>query len=373
MQQRTHALAGANSGTQRHITSLHYGKAGQGKKVYLQTALHADELPGMAVLHRLRQRLDALQAAGQITGEITLVPMANPIGLDQQLMYAHLGRFEFNSGENFNRHYPEMASAIGERIAPALSGDAQHNRQVIREAMLTWLAEQSPTTELQSLRLHLLRLSCDADVVLDLHCDFEAAMHLYVEHPYLDQADALSRCLGARAVLWAQGFGTGLCFDEALSGVWWRLAERFGSDYPIPMACLSSTVELRGQTDVGGEWAEQDAAALEHYLRHLGVIAGPAPELPPALCQPTPLAGSQSLHAPHAGVVDYQVPVGAQVQVGDTIAWVIEPVSGHASAVKAEVSGCLYARHILRWANAGMDLGKIAGTTAFKSGPLLGP
>ena len=373
MEQRTHALVGANSGTQRHITSLHYGRPGQGKKVYLQTALHADELPGMAVLYRLRRRLDALQAAGDITGEIVLVPMANPIGLDQQVMYAHLGRFEFNTGENFNRHYPDMAAAIAERVAPELTADANHNRQVIRAAMLAWLAEQAPTTELQSLRLHLLRLSCDADVVLDLHCDFEAAMHLYVEHPYLDQADALSRCLGARAVLWAQGFGTGLCFDEALSGVWWRLAERFGDDHPIPMACMSSTVELRGQTDVGGAWAEQDATALEHYLQHLGVIAGPARDLPPALCEPTPLAGSQSLQAPHAGVVDYQVATGAHVSAGDTIAWVIEPVSGQASPVQAQVNGVLYARHILRWANAGMDLGKIAGATAFKSGPLLGP
>ena len=373
MEQRTHVLGCGNSGTQRQFTSLHYGQPGQGKKVYLQTALHADELPGMVVLHHLRQRLDALEAQGRITGEITLVPMANPIGLDQQLMYAHLGRFELNTGENFNRYYPDFAAEIGDSIAAQINGDGDHNRRLIRQAMLSWLQTQTPSTELQSLRLKLLQLSCDADVVLDLHCDFEAALHLYVEQPYLPQAEALARYLGARTVLWARGFGTGLCFDEALSGVWWKLAERFGKQVPIPLSCLSSTVELRGQTDVGGLTAQQDATALEHYLQHLGVIAGPAPAMPAPLCVPTPLAGSQTVRAPHSGVIDYQVPCGAQVQAGQTIALVIEPVSNQVSAVPAEVSGCLYARHNARWASPNMELGKIAGPDAFKEGALLGP
>ncbi len=49
----------------------------------------------------------------------------------------------------------------------------------MREALMA----EVPATELQSLRNTLMLLSHDADVVLDLHCDFEAALHMYVEQP----------------------------------------------------------------------------------------------------------------------------------------------------------------------------------------------
>ena len=38
-------------------------------------------------------------------------------------------------------------------------------------------------------------------------------------------------------------------FDEACSSIWAQLADRF-PDYPIPMACQSATIELRGELDV---------------------------------------------------------------------------------------------------------------------------
>jgi len=372
MRQLTHTLSGSNSGTQRSLISLHYGTPGAGPKVVLQTALHADELPGMVVLHHLRARLQTLETQGQVLGEVVLIPTANPIGLDQHLLYNASGRFELNTGENFNRGYPDFAAIVGDQVAAQLNSDAEHNRRVIRQAMREYLSACQPTTELESLRVVLMHLAHDADVALDLHCDYEAAMHLYVEEPYLQQAQALWQHLGAQAVLWAKGAASSLCYDEALSGVWWRLAERF-SDLPIPLACLSATVELRGQADVGGDWARRDAQAIEQYLVHCGALAGTASEPPPALCQPTPLAGSQSLEAPHAGVVDYQVTVGERVNPQDVIAWVIDPISDQRSAVRAEVPGVLYARHVARWATTGMNLGKIAGPTAFKTGPLLGP
>ncbi len=370
-----HPLSPSTSGTQRELLSLHYGSAGAGPKVYIQTALHADELPGMMVLHHLRHQLDTLEAAGELRGEVVLVPVANPIGLNQHLMYAHLGRFELNTGENFNRHYPDFATELLDTVRGRLSGDEDHNRRVIRQALDQWLMAQRPTTELACLRLHLLRLAHDADVVLDLHCDFEAVMHLYVEEPYAHtpRADALARCLGAEAVLYAKGSGAALCFDESLSGLWWRLAERVGADTPVPLACLSSTIELRGQTDVGGAWARQDAEHLMQYLTHLGVVAGQAEPLPGARCAPTPLAGVQTLRAPHAGVIDYHLTPGTPVKSGDAIATVVEPMSNQATAVRADIDGLFFQRQIQRWATPDMDLGKIAGATAFKTGELLTP
>ena len=75
----------------------------------------------------------------------------------------------------------------------------------------------------------LLGLACDADVVLDLHADTEAIVHLYTETPYWPQAEVLARCLGSQVNLLAQGSGSACSFDEACSQPWWQLAERLGA------------------------------------------------------------------------------------------------------------------------------------------------
>jgi len=50
-------LPSASVGTSRQIDFLHFGTPGQGRKAYLQTALHADETPGLLVLHKLKKRI----------------------------------------------------------------------------------------------------------------------------------------------------------------------------------------------------------------------------------------------------------------------------------------------------------------------------
>lgn len=366
-----HPLLSPALGTRRHLTSLHFGRAGAGPKVVVQASLHADELPGMLVMHHLRGLLLAAEAKGDVLGEVVLIPVANPIGLDQTVLHGQLGRFELASGENFNRHYPPFADWVADALAPQLGQDAAANVLAVRQAMHAALDQRPPRTELDSLRQTLMRLSLDADVALDLHCDFEAAVHLYTEPPCADTLLPLAALLGAKAVLLAKGSGS-RCYDEALSGVWWQLAERFQGRFPIPQGCASTTVELRGQTDVRHDLAQGDAQALMTYLQHLGALNGPPPGLPALACQPTPLSGTEILTAPHPGVLTYLCAPGDHVSAGDTVAEVIDPLSGQVSPVVASVSGVLYARHILRWATAGLEVGKIAGSVAFRTGPLLG-
>lgn len=370
MQIKHHPLLSPSIGTQREIVSFHYGQAGVGEKVYLQASLHADELPGMLVLHHLKALLNDLEASGQLLGEVVVVPVANPIGLDQTVLHSQLGRFELATAENFNRHYPDFFSSLADSLEGQLTHDAQANKRIIRDAIGRHLASQSPTTELASLRHTLTSLAFDADVVLDLHCDFEAVLHIYTETPYLDQAMPLSQALGAEALLLAKGSG-GASFDEAMSGHWWRLAERYANRFPIPLACLSATVELRGARDVYHPIAQQDAANLVTFLRHRGVVAGTAVALPIAKCQATPLAGSETLRAVGAGVVAFHKEVGDYIEAGEPVVDVIHPFTDSVTTIKAGVSGVLYARAFVRYATAGMDLCKIAGKVPFRSGYLL--
>jgi predicted deacylase len=101
--------------------------------VYIQASLHADELPGMLVAWHLKQRLLELEQHGRLRREIILVPVANPVGLEQVLLDAPLGRFELQSGENFNRNFVDLSDSIGDQIEGHLNDDPAHNLALIRE------------------------------------------------------------------------------------------------------------------------------------------------------------------------------------------------------------------------------------------------
>lgn len=354
-------------GTSRELRAFRYGKAGARPKIYLQAALHADELPGQLVLHRLRRRLEAAAAAGHILGEIVLVPVANPVGLGQMIGNRHLGRYELASGENFNRNYLDLA-LIGDRLADRLGSDPVANLSVVREELLRYLDELSPVGELATLRRALLQLAVDADIVLDLHCDQDAEMHIYTGDLLWPQFADIAAELQAAAVLLARTSG-GNPFDEAFSAAFAKLSERFGAVRPVPAdGCLSATVELRGEADVSDVLAERDAAALFRVLQRRGAIAGDPGPLPPARCTATPLSGVDLVRSPAAGLIVFRVDVGARVKSGELIAEIVDPVAASAVAppveVRSRTEGILFARALEKLARPGKAVAKIAGAEA---------
>lgn len=369
-----HPLTPSALGTRRELTSFHFGPADNGdaghRKVYIQSSLHADELPGMLVAHHLRERFAALEAAGALACEVVLVPVSNPLGLAQSVLRNAQGRFDLITGENFNRHYPPLRDAVIERLGDTLGADAVANTANIRKAMRAALAGWRTTTELESQRRALLALACDADVVLDLHCDCEAVMHLYTGTPLWPRVEPLARYLGAHATLLATESGDNP-FDEACSQTWWQLQEHYGPSRPVPLACVAVTVELRGLADVDHAHAVQDAEAILHYLTQQGFIRGTPPPLPELIAPATPLAGSEALHAPMAGLVVFLRSPGDRIRAGDEIAELIDPLSGERVTLKASVDGVLYARDHQRYALAGARLAKVAGAVPIRTGKLL--
>ena len=373
MQTQKHPLTSSYMGTDREIVSFHYGAAGSGQKIYIQSSLHADEMPGMLVAHHLRARLAELESTRKINGEIVVVPVANPLGLSQTFLHSQLGRFELATGENFNRHYPPLYPGIVNRIEDKLGTDANANTRLVREAMRAQLDQHVARTELASMRRVLLRLACDADVVLDLHCDSDAVLHLYTGTPLWPQCEPLARYLGAVATLLATESGDHP-FDEACSQTWWQLEAHFkGRSPPIPiaMACLSVTVELRGQSDMNHLIAKQDAENIIAFLMHRGVIEGAPPPLPPLKYPATPLAGSEPIESPVSGVVVFLKRPGDRVKPGDAIADVTDPISSRVVTLTCKTEGVLYAIENRYFATTGMRLAKVAGATAFRTGNLL--
>lgn len=363
-------LPSASPGTKRTITILRYGKPGARPKAYLQAGLHADEAPGYIVLHHLTESLDRAADRGEILGEVVVVPAANPVGLAQWRDESLQGRFDFANSINFNRDHNDLVEALAEEIGPLLGQDPEENIGAIRSCTAKLLVDAEPHDEAASLKRLLLSLSHDSDVVLDLHCDLQALVHVYTGKSLWPDATDLSAQIGAETTLLADDSG-GTPFDEANSRLWWVLAEKF-PDYPIPPACLSATVELRGISDTAPDIARKDAQNLYHFLQRRGYVSGNAPDLPPLINQATPLTGVDYVKAEAPGIVTYLKMPGDFISAGETIAEIINPLpeqdSQRVCPVKSATDGLLFSINVDRFARPGRILAKIAGEKPIREG-----
>ena len=247
-----HALGG-----QRQLSHFHFGAPGTGE---------------MLVLHYLKRLLSQAERRGELRGEIILVPVANPPGLAQVLLSSGIGRFDLASGRNFNRDFPDLAALAQAGLPADLPGTRPEYLQRVRAAMREALAALPAVSEAQALRHHLLSLACDADLVLDLHCDDQAILHLYADPAWQREAKVLAAFLGIGAVLLSQESG-GNSFDEACGLPWQRLCARNPSWRQQQPGCMAVTVELRGQQEVNHATACDDAERIYRYLQYRGVLA----------------------------------------------------------------------------------------------------
>ena len=62
----------------------------------------------------------------------------------------------------------------------------------------------------------------------------------------------------------------------------------------------------------------------------------------------------------------------ARREAGEPVADIIDPTAGTVHTVRAGTAGVLYARILHRYIQAGLEIGKIAGSTPFRTGNLLG-
>lgn len=350
-------------GTHRFVRVSRFGPQDARPKVYIHAGLHADETPGMLVLQHLLRRLETADARGEVVGQVVVIPFANPIGLAQFLNGEHLGRFDLSSGSNFNRDWPDLATPVAERIEKKLGSDGEENKAIIRGAMHEVLDAYPLARELDSLRVTLARHACDADMVLDLHCDDEALAHVFLMSSQWPQISDLAGELGCRAVLWADNAGSSP-FASSMSLPWMRFASVF-PDYPVPPACISATVELRGYADVNDELAEADANALFRVLQRHGYVDGDPGAAPPVVCEPASMEACDIVRAPVAGIVAYRAPLGASVSRGDAIAEVVELSSAGSEGIRhpvyAATDGVVLSRRLRKLVAAGEVIAKVAG------------
>ncbi|WP_022726864.1 succinylglutamate desuccinylase/aspartoacylase family protein [Fodinicurvata sediminis] len=357
-------LKGSPPGTEHQLLIHRFGPSDAKRKAYIQASLHADETPAMLVAQHLLTLLHAASSANRIQGQITLVPYANPIGLSQFINGVHLGRHDLGEGGNFNRSWPDLFELALEELSGKLGHDIEQNRDTIRKAMRSALASMEPRSESGHLKQLLALEACDADLVLDLHCDDDALMHLYLTPHHWPEGQGLAADLACAAVLLAEDSGGG-SFDEAFSTPWPRLAEVF-PDVPIPRdGCFSATIELRGQADVDDHLAAKDAQAIFRELQRSGLVEGQAEDIPALQCEATALEACEILRAPATGIVVYQAELGQQVTSDTVIAELVDPEAEddttNRQSIRAGTSGLLLCRRLRKYVQAGESIAKIAG------------
>ncbi|PYE34817.1 hypothetical protein C8J37_103140 [Rhizobium sp. PP-WC-1G-195] len=308
--------------------------AGSAPKVYIQAALHANERPGVATLHRLCARLRAADAAGAIRGDITIVPQANPIGAAQSHFGEIQGRFDLGSRGNYNRDFPLISASVRNDL----------------------LVDLDRFTAPERLKRELLYRALGADLVLDLHCDDESLPYAYIDSAFWPEASDLASALQVDAVFLSDGESS--AFEEAVSYAWKQ--EQGGRGASLP-GRLSVTVELRGRRDVGPDVAQRDADGLWAFLEARGVVNGGWPALQPYSGPAFALDTIEMIKAPVPGTILFHRDIGDRVEAGDLLA-VLVPRPGFPEddvEVRAPQAGLVVTRSSARFARRRDDLMKI--------------
>ncbi|WP_438464904.1 succinylglutamate desuccinylase/aspartoacylase family protein [Marinomonas sp. PE14-40] len=359
----SHILPSATPGTARMIKAHHFGEVGARPKIYLQAGLHADEWPGFLVLNKLIQLLTKADEAGLIQGEITIVPVANPIGLAQNFHGYIPGRFAFSDGGgNFNRNWPQLGDKVEKKIKGQVTSNQEDNAKLIRQVMAEELKLLPETTELQGLKKTLLAMSMDADEVLDLHCSGEASMHAYVAQEFEVHFAPLLARMGAKVALSELETGAH-SFDETNVSVWRHLKNHYA--HLVPWGARSLTLELRGENDISQEQALGDAEAIFDYLCQRDVIDQAVARVDTSELNYYPLDAMDLIKAPCAGIVCYDKNIGDQVEIGEKIGEVVDlmadDVNQSSLPLIARTNGVFFARLQRRLVICGEAIGKIAG------------
>jgi predicted deacylase len=352
-------------GTSRFLTVHRFIGKASGPKVYLQAALHADEWPGLLTLQHILKELVDLDKQGRILGEIVVVPFANPIGMDQKINGTVLGRQSFSAEGNFNRDWPDFSVQTLKYISSCQDNGAVATIEGVRDTLRNSVNELPSQTPLQQLKATLLSLSIDADYVLDLHCDSESMMHIYSNYRHQEQSELLAKYMSSPIVLLEDEPG-GSPFDAA-HVLPWIAAEQAG----LELSCYSTTVELRGFSDVSDEFSQQDSRGILAFLTTQNSIDRPPVSVPDFTVQSTDLSAVDSVSAPVSGIVAWKAGIGDFVEKGQVIAEIVDitaqdPYSNR-TQVNSRTNGLMFARPTARLVSEGDNIAKIAGSVALEN------
>lgn len=297
-----------------------------GKKVYIQANLHGAELAGNAVIHELIQWLSQLDDT-TLKGEICLVPVCNPMGVNQRAHNFASGRYNPYDGRDYNRIFWDYEKTGADILAFARShldspvtAIVTAYRQQIQNAFAAQLAAIAaptgvPVHELYRIRLQALAL--DADYVVDLHSSTNEGLD-YVY--YFRDRDQSACYFGLDFGILLDKYD-GDAFDEAFIKPWLALEaafEQLGRSLHCDIEAW--TLELGTGMQLNPQSVERGLKGVKNYLVRKGLLAevtvNDVSEVCMALAHRSQVT---KYYATTGGVIENRVRPGTEVKAGDLL------------------------------------------------------
>lgn len=329
---------------------------GSSRSAYIQAGLHADEHPGLLVIQHLQEMLGVLDQQNRILGRIVLCPFANPVGMTQNVLGFWTGRFNLANGENFNRNFPDLLPLLDQQL------NDNACEQLTPVQRLEHAVGALPQTDsVGALRQALLGEALQHDLVLDLHCDTAAVLHLYANQAHRERAMQLAECMNINLVFLEDSAG-GQPFDEACNRPWdWLAQKGLRSAEARPFA---ASIELRGQADVDDQLAREDALGILHFLAKQGLVQLEYHAEPKSTPQVYPLDGASHLPSPGHGLVVWKKRIGEPVSKGELIGELV-PIDAAIGTPRvplfSDVNGVIAVQPLFKLVRAGQRVALLAG------------
>ncbi|MEO1591070.1 MAG: succinylglutamate desuccinylase/aspartoacylase family protein [Cyanobacteria bacterium J06632_22] len=322
-----------------------------GKKAYLQANLHGAEIAGNVVIQRLMDWLSTLDERA-ISGEIHLVPVCNPLGVNARMHHFPTGRYSPYEGDDWNRifwDYEKTGASI-----TSMTGDAETVVKAYRAQILeAFKLEQVKLDQSQGISLEqryrtvLQSLALDADYVIDLHSSSNRGMAYLYYFPGREE--------GAR--LFSLDFGIlldeydGDAFDESFIKPWLALERACGAaGHPLRCDVEAYTLEIGTGMKVDPLATEKSLRGVQNYLIQKGLVNQALVKH-----QGLPSDSNMTLYSRHqvhkyyttaGGILQNRVAPAATVAAGDVLYELVQfNKSGHmptVQTVRSQHSGLIY-------------------------------
>ena len=295
-----------------------------GKKVYIQANLHGAEIVGNAVIHQLIEFLSTLETA-RVIGEIWLVPVCNPLGVNQRSHFFSSGRFNSYDGKNWNRifwNYEQECADLLEFAKSQLDYDLETIKQNFRSKIkAAWEQELIKINQPKSVaiskqyRYQLQSLCLDADYVIDLHSSSNQAIDYTFCFP--ERAENAPYLLLDYGIMMTEY--DGVAFDEAFLKPWLALENQLTQlGKPSKFDIESWTLELGGGMTINSASVTRGVAGIKNYLNHKQILHLNSPAIAHSITLITK-DKINSYYAPTGGMIQSRLPLGTKVQAGDKI------------------------------------------------------
>ncbi|MBW4423530.1 MAG: succinylglutamate desuccinylase/aspartoacylase family protein [Nostoc desertorum CM1-VF14] len=315
------------SGDRLYLQLYKFIGAQPGKKVYIQSNLHGAEIAGNAVIHQLIEFLLTIDDT-DLTGEIWLVPVCNPMGTNERAHHFSPGRYCIYEAKDWNRIFWDYEKEADDLVAFTKS-QLHSDLKVIRQNYLTIIKQQFaktleklnssngvPYTELFAYKLQ--NLSLDADYLIDLHSSTNQALD-YVYY-FQNREDSAKYFLLGFGILLDKYDGD--AFDEAFMKPWLALEACFkelGRDIKFDVEAW--TLELGAGMQMNPDSVAKGVRGVKNYLAQKSVLQMPDLSDDTTTYEMTFASSSnrKKYYAIAGGMIQSRMELGSTVKTGDKL------------------------------------------------------